>query len=100
MIFFQRINSNVIGSGYYKERNGLLIQWGDFTIKSGSFMISIPFDTPFVSRSANKVIVSPLSSVDTFNINWGECSGSVFNVGRTPNTADTAFYWIAIGKWK
>lgn len=88
------------GNNYIKFTDGTLIQWGSVTIPANTFTANWTHPVPFKDRTNISIQVTPAASITAWNINYGNSSISSTNVGRTPNTAATAMYIFAVGKWK
>lgn len=88
--------------GYCELPDGTLIQWGSVTVLNGSYTANDTFQIPFYNK--NKVAISLCPTAATagmdYGVNWSSLTTTNLSVGRTPNTADTTFYWTAIGRWK
>lgn len=78
--------------------DGTLIQWGTLTIPSGSYVASVTLPLTF-SDTSYKVAICTLETGMTANLSGAKYVGG-FTLGRTPNTAENHFDWIAIGRWK
>ena len=88
------------GQGYCKLPNGTLIQWGTVTVAKNSYTGNWQCPIAFHSKGELGVVLTPLQSVTAYNANYSSSTTTAINVGRTPNTADSSFYIIAIGRWK
>lgn len=64
---------------------------------SGNYTVNITLSKTFANTSYSVAVV-PYDSGMTPNLSNKYTGG--FSLGRTPNTANNNFDWIAIGRWK
>ena len=88
------------GSGYCKMPDGTLIQWGSVIVPIGSYTANISLPVPLYKLQDSSITLTPLQTGTDFNINYSDSSTSSIRIGRTPNTSDSVYYWIALGRWK
>lgn len=87
-------NTSTMGEGLYINKDGLMMQWGSFTARSGTTLVN--FTHKYQSIPAVFVTCQSGTPDQSF-ASYGECGPDSVAIIFSGNTNATTVHWLAIG---